>query len=839
MERLDGLINTVNNPQLELAFNFVQYTNRNIFLTGKAGTGKTTFLHNLKCVTPKRMIIVAPTGVAAINAGGVTIHSFFQLPFGPFIPAEDNNEKLTGFRQNIYKFNKEKINIIKSLDLLVIDEISMVRADLLDGIDDVLRRFKDKSKPFGGVQLLMIGDIQQLAPVVKEDEWEILKPWYNTAYFFSSRALLKTKYISIELRHIYRQSDKIFIDLLNKVRENKVNAHTLNELNKRFNPTIAKNTPEGYIILTTHNHQAESINGRKLGQINSKAFNYKADIQGDFPEYAYPTDYELTLKKGAQVMFIKNDPSAAKLYYNGKIGIIEEIDTDAIFVKCPDDLQSILVMKAEWQNAKYAINKETGEIEESIEGTFTQYPLKLAWAITIHKSQGLTFEKAIIDANASFAHGQVYVALSRCKNLEGMILSSRLSLKSIKSDTEVLEFSREIESNPPDIEALEQSKCEYQQSLIFELFDFNAIKEQLIYCLKLYEQNVESLHAGLKDDLEQILLCINSHLIEVAGKFKPQIIQMLKFQPDVEKNQQLNERIIKASIFFEDKIKNIVLKTLQDTIVESDNKSVKKSVNEALEKTKITLLVKADCFNKCKEGFNVKAYLDTRAKSYIENTTMRKLPDVHTKEVLSDSIQYPNLFAILKKWREAKAEDMEQPDFFVLHQKALIQIAEQLPSTLKQLKRIRGIGKQKIKAFGQDILDLVEQYCIENSINRQLLSGTDISIDKKISEKPQKEKQPGTRVITFDMFKQGKSILEIAAERKLAIGTIEGHLAEYVLNGELNISELIDAERLSIIISAFEKHGILLLNPIKEELGHAFTYGELKLVQAYLRFLKK
>ena len=840
MERLDGLINTVDNPQLELAFNFVQYTNRNVFLTGKAGTGKTTFLHNLKCVTPKRMIIVAPTGVAAINAGGVTIHSFFQLPFGPFIPSEDNNdEKSTGFRQNIHKFNKEKINIIKSLDLLVIDEISMVRADLLDGIDDVLRRFKDKSKPFGGVQLLMIGDIQQLAPVVKENEWEILKPWYNTAYFFSCRALLKTKYISIELRHIYRQSDKIFIDLLNKVRENKVNADTLNELNKRFNPTIAKNTPEGYIILTTHNHQAQAINERKLGQINSKSFNYKADIQGDFPEYAYPTDYELTLKKGAQVMFIKNDPSAAKLYYNGKIGMIERIDTDTIFVKCPDDLQSIPVMKAEWQNSKYTINKETGEIDESIEGTFTQYPLKLAWAITIHKSQGLTFEKAIIDANASFAHGQVYVALSRCKTLEGMILSSRLSLGSIKSDTDVLEFSLEVESNPPNIESLEQSKYEYQQSLIFELFDFNEIKEQLIYCLKLYKQNVDSLHTGLKDNLEQILLCINTHLIEVAGKFKPQIIQILKFQPDAEKNQQLNERIIKASIFFEDKIKNIVLKTLQDTIAESDNRSVKKSVNEALEKTKITLLVKADCFSKCKEGFNVKAYLDIRAKSYIENTAIRKLPDVHTKEVISDSIKYPNLFAILKKWRAEKAEETEQPDFFVLHQKALIQITEQLPSTLKQLKLIKGIGKQKIKAFGQDILDLVEQYCIENSINRQLLSGTDMTTDKKISGKPQKEKQPDTRVISFDMFKQGKSIPEIAAGRKLAIGTIEGHMIEYVLNGELNISELIDLRKLSIITSAFEKHGILLLNPIKEELGHGFSYGELKLVQAYLSFLKK
>ena len=384
----------LSNPQLQLAFDFVQFTCKNIFLTGRAGTGKTTFLKYLKEKSPKRMIVVAPTGVAAINAGGVTIHSFFQLPLGPYVPVEHaGNNIYEEVNQrplnNIQRFNREKINIIKTLDLLIIDEISMVRADVLDGVDAVMRRFKDYSKPFGGVQLLLIGDLQQLPPVIKDEEWNILKNYYNTGFFFSSIALQKTQYVSIELKYIFRQADKAFIDILNKVRNNRVDAETLSELNKRYNRGSKIQSEEGYITLTTHNAKAHELNDSKLRNLSGNAQSFAATIQGDFPEYSYPTDFNLTLKIGAQVMFVKNDYAREKLYYNGKIGKITKFDDDIIYVKCPDEHAEIPVERVEWQNAKYSLDENTKAITETVTGAFVQYPLKLAWAITIHKSQGL------------------------------------------------------------------------------------------------------------------------------------------------------------------------------------------------------------------------------------------------------------------------------------------------------------------------------------------------------------------------------------------------------------------------------------------------------------------
>lgn len=351
------------NKQLDLAFNFVQYTGQNIFLTGKAGTGKTTFLKRLKEKSPKRMIVVAPTGVAAINAGGVTIHSFFQLSFGPQIGIENdfNNQN---------RYSKEKINIIRSLNLLVIDEISMVRADLLDAIDKVLRRFRNRNKPFGGVQMLMIGDLQQLSPIVKNDEWSLLKNEYDTVYFFSSKTLRQTSYVSIVLTHVFRQQDNQFISILNKVRDNKLDQKALDALNSRHLPNFKPRVDEGFITLCTHNVQAHRINETRLLQLKSKTQVFKATIEGNFPEYSYPTDYELKLKVDAQVMFVKNDPDPQKLFYNGKIGKITKIEKEIIYVLCPNEEDEIAVMPLQWDNIKYSIDTETAEIKETVEGSF-------------------------------------------------------------------------------------------------------------------------------------------------------------------------------------------------------------------------------------------------------------------------------------------------------------------------------------------------------------------------------------------------------------------------------------------------------------------------------------
>lgn len=714
IDRTGEATEKIDNPQLEMAFNFVQYTNRNVFLTGKAGTGKTTFLHNIKKVSPKRMIVVAPTGVAAINAGGVTIHSFFQLPFGPFVPDKQNESK------NIQKFSRDKINIIRSMDLLVIDEISMVRADVLDAIDDVLRRFKDRNKPFGGVQLLMIGDIQQLAPVVKDDEWAILREWYPSVYFFSSRALMMTQYVRIELKHIYRQKDSEFINVLNKIRDNAVDEDVLKELNKRYDPDFAQNAPEGYIILTTHNHQAQAINQRKLSQINGKEHRFTAGTHGEFPEYSYPGEYELVLKEGAQVMFIKNDSSREKLYYNGKIGVVKRIDEDGIRVKCSGDEDDIIVEREEWQNIKYTINEETEEIQEEVVGSFIQYPLKLAWAITIHKSQGLTFDRAVIDANAAFAHGQVYVALSRCKTIDGLVLGSKLTARSIISDTTVLKYTNDASKSQPDIDELERSKYEYQKELLLELFDFNPTIRQLSYCLKLYDENSGSLYEGLKDALEQVMAHVNADLLTVSEKFRPQINRMLITEPEAEKNQQLKERIIKAGKYYTEKINLEILPALEGINIECDNRSVKKNIVKALDKVKTDLKIKEACFDNCRQGFNVKSFLDIRAKASIEKPDKNKQQeqDSSTKEIVSKSISHPELFNQLKRWRTRKAEEFERPAFFVLHQKCLIQIVEKLPSTLDELRSIKGIGKQKVKAFGNEIIEIIDQYCMEKGIER-------------------------------------------------------------------------------------------------------------------------
>ena len=490
------------NKELRNAWEFAEHTGISIFLTGKAGTGKTTFLKALKEHSSKRIIVVAPTGVAAINAGGVTIHSFFQLPLSPYVPG-------TTFKDR-YDFGKEKRRIIRTLDMLVIDEISMVRSDLLDAIDNVLRRYRDPTLPFGGVQLLMIGDLHQLTPVVTPRDEELLRPYYDTPYFFGSHALQQTSYVTIQLTHVYRQQDQVFIDILNHVRDGVPTAEDLARLNARCKPMFIPKPEEGYIRLTTHNRMADSYNDNELHKLPGKRYVFKAEIEKEFPESSYPADVNLELKQGAQVMFIKNDPSPSHLYYNGRIGHVVGFEEGKIVVKCPGDDYTISVEPAEWENTRYAINEEKKIIEPQVLGVFRQYPLRLAWAITIHKSQGLTFEHAIIDASASFASGQVYVALSRCKSLEGLVLASQIQPRNIIGDARVNDYiARQQTEAEKSIEALPALKEEYYRTQLYDLFNFMplfAAEQQLHRLLLEYFRQFPKLtnyHGTVIDQLKQ------------------------------------------------------------------------------------------------------------------------------------------------------------------------------------------------------------------------------------------------------------------------------------------------------------------------------------------------
>ncbi|MDR1526045.1 MAG: AAA family ATPase [Dysgonamonadaceae bacterium] len=695
------------NQQLKLASNYVQFTGQNIFLTGKAGTGKTTFLHHLRENTSKRMAVVAPTGVAAINARGVTIHSFFQLPFGPLLGIDR-------MKPEQMRFSKEKINIIRSLDLLVIDEISMVRADLLDAVDAVLRRFRTQSKPFGGVQLLMIGDLQQLSPVVKDDEREFLREHYDTPYFFSSKALRETSFISIELTHVFRQQDEQFISLLNKVRENCLDTETLNALNERYIPGFQPDESEGYITLCTHNAQAQRINETRLAALPGDEYRFKATIEGNFPEYSYPTDAELLLKEDAQVMFVKNDSSPEKLFYNGKIGKIVHIEDHIIHVICVGEEDAIAVVPMKWDNVRYSLDETTNEISETVEGSFVQYPLKRAWAITIHKSQGLTFERAIIDAQASFAHGQVYVALSRCKTLSGMVLSTPIRNRSIISDQTVSGFTQNITQNPPDEVQLQSARIAYQQELLFELFRFTVFRNRILYIEKIINENPGSIPVPTQPLFKQMYPFVQKEIIEVADKFHTQLHRLLPQQPDVEQNTALQERIGSAAGYFSGKIKSLILDILPKADLDIDNKAVKKQLNDAVNRLETDVRIKYESLVACLSGFRITDLLKAKAEAAIEKEKPKETRKV--APVTTENVPHPALFNQLRSWRMAKAVEMNVPAFGVFSQKALYELANYLPVDGKSLQKINGIGPKKFHQFGAEIIEIIREYCEEQGI---------------------------------------------------------------------------------------------------------------------------
>ncbi len=810
------------NKQLTLACDFVQYTGQNIFLTGKAGTGKTTFLKSLKERSPKRMIVVAPTGVAAINAGGVTIHSFFQLSFAPQIGSESEHSAEQ-------RFTKEKIKIMRTLDLLVIDEISMVRADILDAIDRTLRRFKNRKKAFGGVQLLMIGDLQQLAPVIKQEEWGLLRREYETPFFFSSKALKEFPYVSIELTEVFRQQDEAFIALLNKVRENRLDESARTKLNNRYVPNFVPDDEEGYITLCTHNISAQRINDSKLHELTGKKRVFTSSVEGKFPEYSYPTNFELELKVGAQVMFVKNDSAPEKRFYNGKIGQIQSIGDNVIFVQCPGDETEIEVEPQTWENYKYTIDKNTGEIKEELEGAFTQIPLKLAWAITIHKSQGLTFEKAIIDAEASFAHGQVYVALSRCKTLEGMVLSSPIANRSIVNDGTVTGFTKQVEENQPGEKELNEARLAYQQEQLTDMFRFSRVGYLLRSVSTLIRENKGAFPEITVSQFEKMSIDTQNEVIDVAAKFHNQLTAYLRREPDVLKNDELQERIKKAAAYFGEKIQGILSDSLKKVDLDIDNKAVKSQLKRYVADLKEEALIKLSAFEECLEGFDVRRIMDARAKTMVAKSTVKVKQKA--KEITDfENIPHPKVFNSLRTYRTEKAKELGIPPYMIFSQKVLYELVNYLPSDSASLKLINGLGNRKVEQFGGEILEIIRDYCTENNIDKG-----EIPLQEEKKEKKPKE---DTRLVSFNLFKEGKTIQEIAKLRALTSNTIENHLAYFVKSGELDVKKLMDEDKLKRISEYFGKEEDRSFATAKVHFGEEVSYGELRLALSYWEHLQ-
>ena len=611
------------NTELRTAWDFVENTGRSIFLTGKAGTGKTTFLKEVMAGSRKRPIVVAPTGVAAINAGGVTIHSFFQLPFSPYVPGAKVESK--------FDFGREKRKIIASIDLLIIDEISMVRADLLDAIDAVLRRFREHNQPFGGVQLLMIGDLAQLTPVVTPEDERVLKPYYDTPYFFGSKALQQIDYVTIQLEHVYRQQDASFINILNEVRKGHPSEEVMAKLNSRSltpNPSIPSGARppvvfhggegSGYIRLTTHNNLANFYNESELQKLPSHAYTYHAEIKGTFPDYSYPTAEELVLKEGAQVMFVKNDPTSEHRFYNGKIGRVMEIGEQKLTVYCEGDNEAIEVEPLEWENTRYTLNEKTREIEAEVQGTFKQLPLRLAWAITIHKSQGLTFNHAIIDANQSFAPGQVYVALSRCRTLEGLLLASPLEARAIINDERVDSYIAQQEYEAErSICQLPLLKQEYERYLLLQLFDFRSIFALQETMVRIFAEFFYHSHASLKQLHDQALMELRQRVLDVAGKWQ-QKIQSMSYE--ALHDTDFLDRVMRSAEYFAEQLREILAKPIElSEKVETQNKQAARRLSNALPDLKQAWLSRRYLLVKMAEmGYTVDNYLHEKQMSMLD-----------------------------------------------------------------------------------------------------------------------------------------------------------------------------------------------------------------------------
>jgi hypothetical protein len=819
-----------NNEMFQLATSLVNESNRNIFLTGKAGTGKTTFLKYIRENCVKQIAVTAPTGVAAINAGGATIHSFFQLPLSPFIP------EARGFTQNNevvnkhsllgrMRLNSEKRKILQQLELLIIDEISMVRCDILDAIDTVLKHFRYRhNEPFGGVQVLFIGDMFQLPPIIPDEEWKLLSPFYNSVYFFDSQVMQQFPPVHIEFSKIYRQSDETFIRLLNEVRHNHLSDEGLQLLNGRYDPWFELNNDDGYIFLTTHNYKSDNTNAEEISKLKTKLFSFKAEITGEFYEKSYPAGELLELKIGAQVMFIKNDKEKVKRYFNGKIGIVTKIEEDKILVECKGEADEIEVHKEIWENIRYSIDKQTQQLEEEVIGKFIQYPLRLAWAITIHKSQGLTFEKAVIDAGRAFAPGQVYVALSRCTTLKGIILKSQITTSGLHSDARILEFSAKNNSEVQLQYELFQSKKQYQQNLLLSLFDLTAATKQCTELYNLIKDNAAAFNKDLLpwiNELENKLTALQT----VAEKFKTQLNKFFESDTLPEENIHVLQRAAAAADYFTKQIDEII-EIIKKSPATTDSKQHAKAYNDAIKEVFVLLAEKKHLMLSCMEKFSVDNYYQQKKHFVVPAFYVNAYATASDQRIQSP---HPLLHKKLRELRNKICEQKNVPVYYVAGTTTIDEMATYLPQTLDEIVKINGFGQAKAKQYGHSFLKLINEYCAEHNLSSSVNSKQP---KKERKEKTAKEEKEDTKAISYKLHKEGNSITDIARLRNLAVSTIESHLAFYIQRGIISVNELVKTEKLILIEPHLESFESGSIAPIKEKLGDAVSFGEIRMVLA-------
>jgi len=740
----------------EIAAKFVNYTSKHVFLTGKAGTGKTTFLRKLIKLTHKKALIVAPTGIAAINASGVTIHSLFQLPFGAYLPDaagalinENINFNFNTSKTLVKHMNMQgnKRRMLQELELLVIDEVSMLRADMLDAIDFALRYVRrNRNLPFGGVQLLFIGDLHQLPPVVKNDEWRIMAKFYKSIYFFDALALQNNPPVYIELDKIYRQDDAVFIDLLNNLRNNKITPEDTALLRQHFKQDFKPSADDNYITLTTHNNKADSINRERLTQLKTKSYFFEAKVQGEFNEYAYPNDKSLELKVGAQVMFIKNDMTAEKRYYNGKIGVVHHIEKDIVEIELPEDNVVIQISPYTWENVKYKLDEATNEIKENVAGSFIQYPIKLAWAITVHKSQGLTFDKAIIDVGDAFAPGQAYVALSRLRSLNGLVLTSHLRESGLQQDQNVHYFSKTKQPSEALNEQISVESYTFIRSYLIAAFDLNLIR----YYLKEHSQTFDkSENKSAKQKHEDWTNTVYSDF----------------------------QKITATADTFVNQLKNLFS-----------------------EQTEYTL-------------FNVSKRVEAALKYF--NPLVKEISDRFLAQIEA-----------VKEEKQIKTYVTELLELEIL-------VYEQLKKMHKSKALLQALiaGKEFSKADTEALLNTSERNLqLQKAIQ---LKGETLKV-KSAVEKKKKEPKIDTKLVSFELYEQGKSLEEIAKERGFSVGTIEGHLAYYVSTQQLDVTKLVKPNKIRNITNAVESQKTKSMATIREFLGKDYSFGEIKMVLASL-----